>query len=287
MDRGGSRVARIGGVCGVVVIAAGQTKPEDAISNIAGWLHVLGIDRVPPSIANAQTDTWVTVAGVMLLLASLGWGAWGRWGKKLRRSNKGRSEQRSPPSDNTFIGTPSEALQRGSRNTFINTADANGNVLLNRGGTAIGAGSRADSTSVAIGANAGGGAPNRTAELAERAHQCSQSIYRSLALYRQSEALRDEEAYRRGEIIRSRNSSTTAFMAEYAMQYGALAVAILRRGQALGLGVSASDISDAEHPTNPIGVEHVARALGVLSERIKYGEHGEPLRTTPRGDGPA
>ncbi len=59
-------------------------------------------------------------------------------------------------SDNTYVGEgPVPAM--GDGNTIYTLADANGSVLLNRGGTAIGAGARADSTSVAVGAGALGG----------------------------------------------------------------------------------------------------------------------------------
>jgi hypothetical protein len=59
-------------------------------------------------------------------------------------------------SDNTYVGEgPVPAM--GDGNTIYTLANANGSVLLNRGGTAIGAGARADSTSVAVGARALGG----------------------------------------------------------------------------------------------------------------------------------
>lgn len=45
----------------------------------------------------------------------------------------------------------------GSGNTLIGPPDFRGNTIYNRGGTAIGSGACADPTSVAIGANAGGG----------------------------------------------------------------------------------------------------------------------------------
>jgi hypothetical protein len=68
--------------------------------------------------------------------------------------------------DNTVIGTAPSKM--GSGNTIINAADAQSNVILNRGGTAIGRGARADSTSIAIGAGAGaGGLPQLVDLLAE------------------------------------------------------------------------------------------------------------------------
>jgi|SRR5580698_10399217 hypothetical protein len=67
--------------------------------------------------------------------------------------------QPQPPKigdDNTFVGaTPPSNM--GSRNTFVVPNDSTTNTMMNRGGLAIGAGSCADSTSVAIGAGAGAG----------------------------------------------------------------------------------------------------------------------------------
>lgn len=59
-------------------------------------------------------------------------------------------------SDNTYVGE-GPVPRMGDGNTIYTLADANGNVIVNRGGTAIGAGARADSTSVAVGAGALGG----------------------------------------------------------------------------------------------------------------------------------
>jgi hypothetical protein len=74
----------------------------------------------------------------------------------------------APPSavmenNNTVIGTP--PAQMGSGNTIVNSPDPQGNVIINRGGTAVGAGACADSSSVAIGAGANaGGCQNRPAK---------------------------------------------------------------------------------------------------------------------------
>ena len=57
--------------------------------------------------------------------------------------------------NNTLVNTT--ARRMGSGNTIIGPTDDRGNVLLNRGGVAIGAGASADETSIAIGANAGAG----------------------------------------------------------------------------------------------------------------------------------
>lgn len=72
--------------------------------------------------------------------------------------------------DNTYVG-PEPAPSMGDGNTIYTLADANGNVILNKGGTAIGAGARADSTSIAIGARAMGGDLPQLAELLAQLRQ--------------------------------------------------------------------------------------------------------------------
>jgi len=58
--------------------------------------------------------------------------------------------------NNTIVNTP-VSPNMGSGNTIVGPTDANGNTIYNRGGTAIGSGACADSTSIAIGAGANGG----------------------------------------------------------------------------------------------------------------------------------
>jgi hypothetical protein len=55
--------------------------------------------------------------------------------------------------DNTIVGAPIPN-QMGDGNTIVGPTDGNGNTLFNKGGTAIGKGACADSTSVAIGSGA-------------------------------------------------------------------------------------------------------------------------------------
>jgi hypothetical protein len=55
---------------GAVLIAAAQTKPEDAASNIAGWLKILGIDRVPDFLASQQADLWFTFIGLACVVGA-------------------------------------------------------------------------------------------------------------------------------------------------------------------------------------------------------------------------
>ncbi len=58
--------------------------------------------------------------------------------------------------NNVLVGTQTTGVD-GSDNTIVNSTNANGNVILNHGGTAIGAGAHVDGTSVAIGAGASAG----------------------------------------------------------------------------------------------------------------------------------
>ncbi len=72
--------------------------------------------------------------------------------------------------ENTYVGA-GPVPSMGDGNTIYTLADPNGNVLSNKGGTAIGAGARADSTSVAIGARALGGDLPQLAELLAQLRQ--------------------------------------------------------------------------------------------------------------------
>jgi hypothetical protein len=60
--------------------------------------------------------------------------------------------------NNTVVNLPAPTSM-GSGNTFVGPTDSNGNTIFNRGGTAIGSGAQADSTSIAIGAGARAGSP--------------------------------------------------------------------------------------------------------------------------------
>lgn len=59
-------------------------------------------------------------------------------------------------SDNTIVGNDHRNIE-GNGNTIMGATDANGNTILNRGGTAIGRGAKADQSSIAIGAGANAG----------------------------------------------------------------------------------------------------------------------------------
>lgn len=60
----------IAGGAGTVLIAAAQTKPEDAATNIAGWLKLAGVEDPAGLLNAASADAWVTFGGVFLLLVA-------------------------------------------------------------------------------------------------------------------------------------------------------------------------------------------------------------------------
>lgn len=58
----------------------------------------------------------------------------------------------------TYLGPLDRDVNIGENSTVVGPTDDRGNTILNRGGIAIGAGAKADPTSIAIGAGALGGA---------------------------------------------------------------------------------------------------------------------------------
>lgn len=80
---------------------------------------------------------------------------------RLYKHWKERAKEAPPMSrmgnDNTIVGNVLIPENMGDGNTIVGATDANGNTILNRGGTAIGRNAQADQTTVAIGANAGAG----------------------------------------------------------------------------------------------------------------------------------
>jgi len=56
--------------------------------------------------------------------------------------------------DNTVVNVPNPPESMGNGNTIVGPTDSSGSTIYNKGGTAIGKGACADSTSVAIGAGA-------------------------------------------------------------------------------------------------------------------------------------
>lgn len=60
-------------IAGAGLVFVSQTSPETAQSNIAAWLHVIGIDRVPQMFARTSADTWGTVIGIIEIALSILW----------------------------------------------------------------------------------------------------------------------------------------------------------------------------------------------------------------------
>lgn len=69
----------VGAVAGGVIFAA-QTRPEDAGSSMAAWLHAFGVDQVPSVLASTSADTWATLFAAPILLVL----AWRTYQKKRR-----------------------------------------------------------------------------------------------------------------------------------------------------------------------------------------------------------
>lgn len=62
---------------GSAVIAASQVSVEQATSNLSGWLELLGLQQLPPVIANVPVDSWATIIGgtlIMIAVLMLGYG---------------------------------------------------------------------------------------------------------------------------------------------------------------------------------------------------------------------
>ncbi len=75
-----------------------------------------------------------------------------------RTGRKSNSNARNTiGNDNTVVNAPIPPSM-GDGNTIVGATDSNGNAIYNKGGTAIGRGAKADSTSIAIGAGANAGA---------------------------------------------------------------------------------------------------------------------------------
>ena len=87
MGKALSRSVKIGGVGGVAMIAAAQTRPEDAISNLAGWLKLFGVDHAPAFLNTLQADAWATALGILVALGSAIVWVWARQDRKLKHNS--------------------------------------------------------------------------------------------------------------------------------------------------------------------------------------------------------
>lgn len=73
-----NKIGLAAGGLGALVLGAAQTRPEDAISNLAGWLELLGVNNVPSFLATTEADNWGTVVGITLVALSALWWPWRR-----------------------------------------------------------------------------------------------------------------------------------------------------------------------------------------------------------------
>ncbi len=108
MAKASTKVVMAGGAAaGTAMIAAAQTKPEDAVSNLAGWLHLLGIDTIPPILNTLAADRWVTWIGVMLIMVTLAW-----WFRRKWRDRPGTMEGWLSHGERPAPPPPREAVRR-------------------------------------------------------------------------------------------------------------------------------------------------------------------------------
>jgi LPXTG-motif cell wall-anchored protein len=80
-----NKIGLAAGGLGALVLGAAQTRPEDAISNLAGWLELLGANNVPSFLATTQADNWGTAIGITLIASS---GLWWLWKRQNRQGNQ-------------------------------------------------------------------------------------------------------------------------------------------------------------------------------------------------------
>lgn len=76
-----------------LLVAAAQTSPVDATSNIAGWLKYIRFDALAAALSAKAIDRYALVLGLLGLLSLLATAAWGWWRGKHPRfsSNDGQS----------------------------------------------------------------------------------------------------------------------------------------------------------------------------------------------------
>src|SRR5436190_4463900 len=59
-----------------IMIGAASVKPEDAVSNVAAWLHLLGVEHTPQWLSAPGADKRVIIGSMVLgaIYAGLVWG---------------------------------------------------------------------------------------------------------------------------------------------------------------------------------------------------------------------
>jgi hypothetical protein len=71
MGRAASISKWAAGGTGGLIVAAAQTKPEDAVSNLSGWAKILGSDTLAVVLSAPNADLWATGVGISLLLSAI------------------------------------------------------------------------------------------------------------------------------------------------------------------------------------------------------------------------
>ena len=66
-----NKIGIAAGGLGALMLGAAQTRPEDAISNLAGWFDLFGFDHVPAFLATPGADDWGTTIGLGLMALSV------------------------------------------------------------------------------------------------------------------------------------------------------------------------------------------------------------------------
>lgn len=144
---------------------------ESAFLDFAKLCHVENIAKLALREGRAMKDGWklFSVLAALLVVAAV-WITAEFIGKTqpeptfhrlvfvkapaATASIDGKNNAPSIDGENNTISSRAPYSIKGSGNTVVGPTDANGNTIMNKGGIAIGAGAKADSTSVAIGAGA-------------------------------------------------------------------------------------------------------------------------------------
>jgi hypothetical protein len=63
---------------GAGLVFISQTSPDVAKSNLAAWLHVIGIDRIPHALASTSADGYLLVFGIIEIIFALLFWLWAR-----------------------------------------------------------------------------------------------------------------------------------------------------------------------------------------------------------------
>jgi hypothetical protein len=98
-----------------VVIGAASVKPEDAASNVAAWLHLIGIERVPEWLTTPNVDNRIILGSLALgfIYAFLVWGVPALRRIGVPKHNDGNVLSPEPP-----IRTPDPIMPKRLKDLF-------------------------------------------------------------------------------------------------------------------------------------------------------------------------